>query len=131
MKTFLFIGANSDVAIEAKKQLKKVGNKVICISRSSSEALDNALIGNPVSNELPELMEIGEKIIKKIDSLEYKIDILQKNIMSIDKKIDVHLETVNTPTNSPTNYNTSSHNSIKFQIKKAIKKLTALVLFLI
>ena len=57
MKTFLFIGANSDVAIEAKKQLEKVGNKVICISRSSSEALDNALIGNPVSNELPELME--------------------------------------------------------------------------
>jgi NAD(P)-dependent dehydrogenase (short-subunit alcohol dehydrogenase family) len=57
MKTFLFIGANSDVAIEAKKQLEKLGNKVICISRSSSEVLNNALIGNPVSNELPELME--------------------------------------------------------------------------
>ena len=57
MKTFLFIGANSDVAIEAKKQLERVGDKVICISRSSSEVHNYGLIGNPVSNELPELME--------------------------------------------------------------------------
>ena len=51
----------------------------------------NELIRNIVDNQF-------EKIIKKIDSLEYKIDTLQKNIMSIDKKIDIHLETVNTST---------------------------------
>ena len=55
----------------------------------------NELIRNIVDNQF-------EKIIKKIDSLEYKIDKLQKNIMSIDKKIDIHLETVNTSTNTTT-----------------------------
>ena len=40
-----------------------------------------------------------EKIVKKIDILEQKIDNLQNNIeskKSIDKKIDIHLETLNT-----------------------------------
>jgi len=40
-----------------------------------------------------------EKIVKKIDILEQKIDNLQNSIeskKSIDKKIDIHLETLNT-----------------------------------
>ena len=71
----------------------------------------NELIRNIVDNQF-------EKIIKKIDSLEYKIDILQKNIISIDKKIDVYLETVNTSATSTTSTtsttsNTSTNNPIK------------------
>ena len=55
MKTFLFIGANSDVALESKKQLENLGYRVVTISRNSSEKLPNAIIGNAVLNELPEI----------------------------------------------------------------------------
>ncbi|MBM3452177.1 MAG: SDR family oxidoreductase [Bacteroidetes bacterium] len=55
MKTFLFIGSNSDVALEAKKQLERQGNKIISISRNTSEDVSNFLNGNPVTNNLPEI----------------------------------------------------------------------------
>ena len=55
MKTFLFIGANSGMALETKKQLESNGNKVICLSRHHSAELPDAILANPVSNELPEL----------------------------------------------------------------------------
>jgi NAD(P)-dependent dehydrogenase (short-subunit alcohol dehydrogenase family) len=57
MKTFLLIGANSDMALETKKTLELTGNRVICITRQHSTDLPDALIGNPVTNELPELDE--------------------------------------------------------------------------
>ncbi len=55
MKTFLFIGANSDVAIETKKQLEVQGNSVVGVSRQPIETFPDVLIGNPVINELPEI----------------------------------------------------------------------------
>lgn len=55
MKTFLLIGANSDVAIETKKQLEAQGNSVVCVSRQPIDTFPDVLIGNPVSNELPEI----------------------------------------------------------------------------
>lgn len=55
MKTFLFIGSNSDIALEAKKQLESNGNRVICITRQHSVELSDSLLGNPVTNELPEI----------------------------------------------------------------------------
>jgi NAD(P)-dependent dehydrogenase (short-subunit alcohol dehydrogenase family) len=55
MKTFLFIGANSDIALEAKKQIEQTGNQVICLSRANSVELSDTLIGNAVLNELPEI----------------------------------------------------------------------------
>jgi len=55
MKTFLFIGSNSDVAKEALKRLESNGNKVICISRNHIDEVENNLIGNPVINDLPEI----------------------------------------------------------------------------
>jgi 3-oxoacyl-[acyl-carrier protein] reductase len=55
MKTFLFIGANSDVAIETKKQLEVQGNSVVGVSRQPIDTFPDVLIGNPVSNELPEI----------------------------------------------------------------------------
>jgi 3-oxoacyl-[acyl-carrier protein] reductase len=57
MKTFLLIGANSDVAIETRKQLEATGNKVICISRTGNEDYNDFLIGDPVANNLPVLEE--------------------------------------------------------------------------
>ncbi len=62
MKTFLFIGANSDVALEAKKTLEQTGNRIISISRQSE--VEYMLVGNPVTNELPDLVE-------QIDGLVY------------------------------------------------------------
>ncbi|MBM3161489.1 MAG: SDR family oxidoreductase [Bacteroidetes bacterium] len=55
MKTVLFIGASSDVALESKKLLESQGNSIICITRQSTDILPNALIGNPVDNNLPEI----------------------------------------------------------------------------
>jgi 3-oxoacyl-[acyl-carrier protein] reductase len=55
MKTFLFIGANSDVALEARKQQELKGNRVICISRSENEEFTDFLIGDPVKSEFPEI----------------------------------------------------------------------------
>ena len=55
MKTVLFIGASSDVALESKKLLESQGNSIICITRQSTDLLPNALIGNPVDNNLPEI----------------------------------------------------------------------------
>lgn len=57
MKTFLFIGANSDIAIEARKQQETKGNRVISISRSENEEFNDFLIGDPVNNNFPELDE--------------------------------------------------------------------------
>jgi NAD(P)-dependent dehydrogenase (short-subunit alcohol dehydrogenase family) len=57
MKTFLFIGANSDIAIEARKQQEQKGNRVISISRSENEEFNDFLIGDPVNNNFPELVE--------------------------------------------------------------------------
>jgi 3-oxoacyl-[acyl-carrier protein] reductase len=57
MKTFLFIGANSDIAIEARKQQETKGNRVISISRSENEEFNDFLIGDPVNNNFPELNE--------------------------------------------------------------------------
>jgi len=57
MKTFLFIGANSDIALTAKKNVENTGNRVICISRKAENDLLDTLTGNPVTNELPEIDE--------------------------------------------------------------------------
>jgi NAD(P)-dependent dehydrogenase (short-subunit alcohol dehydrogenase family) len=57
MKTFLFIGANADLAIEARKLIEKKGDKVIAISRNSNDFYPDFLIGNAVMNELPEITE--------------------------------------------------------------------------
>jgi NAD(P)-dependent dehydrogenase (short-subunit alcohol dehydrogenase family) len=57
MKTFLFIGANSDIAIEARKQQEQKGNRVISISRSENEEFNDFLIGAPLNNNFPELDE--------------------------------------------------------------------------
>ncbi|MBM3186273.1 MAG: SDR family oxidoreductase [Bacteroidetes bacterium] len=64
MKTFLFIGSNSDIALTAKKNIENNGNRVICISRQPFDTFSDVLIGNPVTNELPEIDE-------KIDGLVY------------------------------------------------------------
>ena len=55
MKTFLFIGSNSDIALVTKKQLEEQGHKVIAISRSISENNLNSFSGNAVSNDLPDI----------------------------------------------------------------------------
>ena len=55
MKTFLFIGSNSDIALVAKKQLEEQGHKVVAISRSISENNLNSYSGNAVSNDLPDI----------------------------------------------------------------------------
>jgi NAD(P)-dependent dehydrogenase (short-subunit alcohol dehydrogenase family) len=55
MKTFLFIGSNSDIAQETLKLLESNGNKVICISRNHIDEVENNLTGNPVLNDLPEI----------------------------------------------------------------------------
>jgi NAD(P)-dependent dehydrogenase (short-subunit alcohol dehydrogenase family) len=55
MKTFLFIGSNSDIALVTKKQLEEQGHKVIAISRSISENNLNSYSGNAVSNDLPDI----------------------------------------------------------------------------
>lgn len=57
MKTFLFIGANADLAIEARKLIENKGDKVIAISRNSNDFYPDFLIGNAVTNELPEITE--------------------------------------------------------------------------
>jgi NAD(P)-dependent dehydrogenase (short-subunit alcohol dehydrogenase family) len=57
MKTFLFIGANADIAIEARKLIEKKGDKVIAVSRNSNDFYPDFLIGNAVTNELPEISE--------------------------------------------------------------------------
>jgi NAD(P)-dependent dehydrogenase (short-subunit alcohol dehydrogenase family) len=63
MKTFLFIGGNSDIALKTKKKIELSGNQIICISRQLSTNLPNAHIGNPVTNELPELSESIDGIV--------------------------------------------------------------------
>lgn len=55
MKTYLFLGASSDIALTAKKMLENTGNRVICISRKVENDLLDMLTGNPVTNELPEI----------------------------------------------------------------------------
>jgi len=55
MKTVLFIGANSDIAIEARKQQEARENRVICISRSDNEEFHDFLMGDPVKSEFPEI----------------------------------------------------------------------------
>ncbi|MBM3418905.1 MAG: hypothetical protein FJY17_08325 [Bacteroidetes bacterium] len=55
MKTVLFVGASSDVALESKKLLESQGNSIICITRQSTDRLPNALLGSPVDNNLPEI----------------------------------------------------------------------------
>jgi 3-oxoacyl-[acyl-carrier protein] reductase len=63
MKTFLFIGANSDIAIEARKQQEQKGNRVISISRSDNEEFNDFLIGDPVNNNFPELDETIDGLV--------------------------------------------------------------------
>lgn len=55
MKTYLFLGASSDIALTAKNKLENSGNRVICISRQVENDLLDMLTGNPVTNELPEI----------------------------------------------------------------------------
>ena len=55
MKTYLFLGASSDIALTAKKMLENTGNRVICISRQVENDLLDTLTGNPVTNELPDI----------------------------------------------------------------------------
>ena len=57
MKTYLFIGAHSDVAQTVKKQLEQQGDKVICVTREFTDLLPDALLGNPVTNDLPNVDE--------------------------------------------------------------------------
>jgi len=63
MKTFLFIGANSDIAIESKKIIENQGNKVITISRSISDNRTDSFTGNAVSNELPDIDEAIDGLV--------------------------------------------------------------------
>lgn len=63
MKTFLFVGAHSDIALEAKKLLESSNNQVVCITRNESETIPNALVGNPVTNELPELDQMIDGLV--------------------------------------------------------------------
>ena len=65
MKTFLFIGANADLAIEARKLIEKKGDKVIAISRNSNDFYPDFLIGNAVTNELPEITEDLVRYLEK------------------------------------------------------------------
>ena len=51
------IGANSDIALTAKTNVENTGNRVICISRQAFDTFSDVLIGNPVTNELPEIDE--------------------------------------------------------------------------
>jgi NAD(P)-dependent dehydrogenase (short-subunit alcohol dehydrogenase family) len=55
MKTFLFIGANSDIAIEARRQQEKKGNRVISLSRSDNSEFGDFLVADPLKNEFPAL----------------------------------------------------------------------------
>lgn len=55
MKTFLFIGANSDIALEARKRIDLEGDRVISVSRSANDQYTDFLFGDPVSSELPEI----------------------------------------------------------------------------
>ena len=55
MKTFLFIGANSDIAIEARKQQEKKGNRVLSFSRSDNSEFGDFLVADPLKNEFPAL----------------------------------------------------------------------------
>ena len=55
MKTILFIGSNSDIALVTKKQLEEQGNKVVSISRNITENSLNSFSGNAVSNDLPDI----------------------------------------------------------------------------
>lgn len=57
MKTFLFIGSSSDIALTTKKTLEHEGNRIICISRHVESKLSDVLEGNSVTNELPTLDE--------------------------------------------------------------------------
>jgi len=63
MKTFLFIGANADLAIEARKLIENKGDKVIAISRNSNDFYPDFLIGNAVTNELPEITEALDGLV--------------------------------------------------------------------
>ena len=63
MKTFVYIGANSDIAIEARKIQQTQGNRVISISRSTHPVFDDYLIGNAISNDLPELEEALDGLV--------------------------------------------------------------------
>jgi len=55
MKTFLFIGANSDIAVEARRQQEKKGNRVISLSRSENAEFGDFLVADPLKNEFPAL----------------------------------------------------------------------------
>jgi len=57
MKTYLFVGANSEIAKCAKTKLEDAGHSVISISRSFDEQKSRQLIGDPVTNDLPEITE--------------------------------------------------------------------------
>jgi short-subunit dehydrogenase len=50
MKTFLFIGANSDIAVEARRQQEKKGNRVISLSRSDNSEFGDFLVADPLKN---------------------------------------------------------------------------------
>ncbi|MFN5147944.1 MAG: SDR family NAD(P)-dependent oxidoreductase [Flavobacteriia bacterium] len=64
MRTFLFIGGNSDIALRTRTLLEAAGNKVLSVSRSTEHEGQVHLYGDPVLNDLPEIDE-------QIDGLVY------------------------------------------------------------
>ena len=57
MKTYLFVGGNSEIALSARMLIEKRGDRVISISRTPNEHFSDFHTGDPVSNDLPEISE--------------------------------------------------------------------------
>lgn len=64
MKTFVFIGGNSDVALHSRALLEASGHNIISVSRTVEGGGKSHLYGDPVQNDLPEIDE-------QIDGLVY------------------------------------------------------------
>ncbi len=105
MKTFLFIGANSDIAIEARKQQEQKGNRVISISRSDNEEFNDFLIGDPLNNNFPELDEnidgfvyfsgsITLKPFRSIKAIDFQSD-FELNVLGAINSIQHYLSKLN------------------------------------
>jgi 3-oxoacyl-[acyl-carrier protein] reductase len=63
MKTYLFIGANSDIALETKERLQRSGDRVICVSRTPNDRYKDFLIGDAVANDLPEIEDAIDGLV--------------------------------------------------------------------
>jgi hypothetical protein len=63
MKTYLFVGGNSDIAIAVRQLVEQRGDRVISVSRTPNELFPDFLIGDPVSNSLPEISETIDGLV--------------------------------------------------------------------